>query len=238
MQALLLHLAGTDVQDIHSQTQEMRKIKKAVDALNAYFIPKVNTTYARHCFRQLTQAPGETIWQFATRLRWAAKDCGYGADTDNQICDEILCKCTSTYFKPKLLEEGQGLNLDKALQIAENCEKVDTHIEGPGVKGKEEDSANVNRIENKKRGPGKNSQLTCYRCCRSGHLGKDPNCSARGMWIGRTFPRALQDETQTWRRKKKNQAPQGPKGGSLNIVHTQDDEDEPEYAFTVGDKKQ
>ena len=114
--ALLLHLAGTDVQDIFYtllDTGDAKDYKKAVDALNAYFVPKVDTTYARHCFRQLTQAPGETIRQFATRLRRAAKDCGYGADTDNQIRDEILCKCTSTYIKRKLLEEGQGLNLNR-----------------------------------------------------------------------------------------------------------------------------
>ena len=127
--ALLLHLAGADVQDILytlPDTGDAKDYKKAVDALNAYFVLKVDTTYARHCFRQLTQAPGETIRQFATRLRRAAKDCGYGADSDNQIRDEILSKCTSTYIKRKLLEEGQGLNLDKALEIAENCEKV-TH---------------------------------------------------------------------------------------------------------------
>ena len=53
--------------------------------------------------------------------------------------------------------------------------------EGQGVKGKEEDSANVNRIEDRKRGPGKNSQLTYYRCGRTGHLGKDPNYPARGQ---------------------------------------------------------
>ena len=84
------------------------------------------------------------------------------------------------------MEEGQGLNLDKALEIAENCEKVDTQLaamatEGQGVKAKEEDSANVNRIEDKRRGPGMNSQLTCYRCGRTGHLSKDPNCPARGQ---------------------------------------------------------
>ena len=89
--ALLLHLAGTDVQDIFYTLRNIGEYKKAVDALNAYFVPKVDTTYARHCFRQLTQASGETIRQFATRLRRAAKDCEYGADTDNQIRDEILC---------------------------------------------------------------------------------------------------------------------------------------------------
>ena len=161
-------------------------INKAVDALNAYFIPKVDTTYARHCFRQLTQANGETIRKFVTRLRRAAKDCDYGADTDKKIRDEILCKCTNTYIKRKLLEEGQGLTLEKALEIAENCEKVDTQLaamatEGQEAKVKEEDSASVNRIEENKRGPGKKSQFTCYRCGRAGHLSKDPNCPARGQ---------------------------------------------------------
>ena len=95
-------MAGTDVQDIFytlPDTGDAKDYRKGVDALNAYFVPMVDTTYARHCFRQLTQAPGETIQQFAARLRRAAKDCGYGADTDNQIHDEILCKCTSTYIK-------------------------------------------------------------------------------------------------------------------------------------------
>ena len=109
--ALLLHLTGTDVQDIFytlPNTGDAKDYKKAVDAFNAYFVPKVDTTCARHCFRQLTQAPGETTRKFATRLRRAAKDCDYGADTDNQFRDEILCKCNSMYIKRKLLEECQG----------------------------------------------------------------------------------------------------------------------------------
>ena len=128
------------------QTWEMRKIiKKAVDALNTYFIPKTDTTYARHSFRQLTQTPGETTRQFATRLRRVAKDCGYGEDTENQIRDEILCKCTNTYLKRKLLEEGSGLTLAKTLQIAENCE-VDSQLAAMSLEEKEENSESVNRI--------------------------------------------------------------------------------------------
>ena len=57
----MLHLAGPDVQDIFltlPNTGDVKDYRKAVDALNAYFAPKVDTTYARHCFRQLVQAPG------------------------------------------------------------------------------------------------------------------------------------------------------------------------------------
>ena len=97
-----VHLAGHDVQDIFStlpDAGDAKDYKKAVEALHAYFVPKVDATYARHSFRQLSQAPGETTRQFATRLRRAAKNCDYGAETDNQIRDEILCKCTNTYMK-------------------------------------------------------------------------------------------------------------------------------------------
>lgn len=253
--ALLLHLAGTDVQDIFytlPNIGDAKEYKKAVDALNAYFVPKVDTTYARHCFRQLTQAPGETIRQFATRLRRAAKDCDYGADTDNQIRDEILCKCTSTYIKRKLLEEGQGLTLPKALEIAENCEKVNTQLaamspEGQRLEEKEKDSASVNRIEGKRRGPGNKkqspSQVTCYRCGRAGHISRDTKCPARGHKCHKCgheghFQECCKTKHKRETRPMNTKRHRDPKAASANMVDTQDDEDDLEYAFAVGGRKQ
>ena len=72
--ALMLHLAGSDVQDLFlalPNTGDVNDYRKAVDALNAYFAPKLDSTYARHSFTQLVRAPGETIRQFATRLKRA-----------------------------------------------------------------------------------------------------------------------------------------------------------------------
>ena len=89
----MLHLAGPDVQDLFLTLPNTADVK---DYRKAYFAPKVDSTYARHCFRQLVQAPGETIRPFATRLRRASNDCHYGEDTDNQISDEILGKCSTT----------------------------------------------------------------------------------------------------------------------------------------------
>ena len=116
--ALLLHFAGPDVQDIFAtlpDTGESKDYEKAVKALNDYFIPKVNTAYARHVFRQLVQKPNEPIQQFVTRLRHAAKDCGYGTDVNNHIRDEVLAKCNSSYLRRKLLEEGDSLTLARLL---------------------------------------------------------------------------------------------------------------------------
>lgn len=70
--AQLLHYAGPDVQDIFytlGNTGEDSNYKAAVDALNAYFIPQVNSTLARHAFRQLKQEENETVAQFVTGLR-------------------------------------------------------------------------------------------------------------------------------------------------------------------------
>ena len=125
--AMLLHLAGPDVQEIFTtltDTGNASDYARAVDVLNAYFVPQVNSAFARQTFHQITQKPGETVQQFATRLKKAAKDCDFGTDADNQIRDAVLNKCASTYIKRKLLEEGQGLNLKRTLEIAEQCEKM------------------------------------------------------------------------------------------------------------------
>jgi hypothetical protein len=70
--ALLLHLAGPDVQDIFSallDTGEATQYDEAVKALNAYVVPQVNTALAWHAFQKMHQKPGEMVQQFATRLR-------------------------------------------------------------------------------------------------------------------------------------------------------------------------
>ena len=191
--AQLLHYAGPDVQDIFytlDNTGEDNDYKAAVDALNAYFIPQVNPTLARHEFRQLTQGGDETVAQFVTRLRRAAQDCDYGDDTDNHIRDEVLQKCKSDYLRRKLLEEGPKLTLKRTLELAQQCDKVEEQLAAMSLskeKGKEtEEVSDVNRVYDrrtkskakpvKNRGRGK----TCYRCGSADHLGRDTACPARG----------------------------------------------------------
>ena len=129
--ALLLHLAGPDVQDIFStlpDTGEATHYNEAVEALNAYFVPQVNTALSRHPFQKLHQKPGETVQQFTTCLRQAVRDCGYGGDSDNQIRDAILSKGTSDYVRRKLLEKGCGLTLASTLETAACCESIDEQM--------------------------------------------------------------------------------------------------------------
>ena len=190
--ALLLHLAGPGVQETFTtltDTGGPKDYSKCVNALDNYFIPKVNSAYARHAFRQLKQETGETVRLYATKLKKAAQDCDYGDDTDNQIRDEIMCKCTSNYIRRKLLEEGQGLTLNRTLEIAEQCEKVETQM--TALSGTSEGTESVNKLYERKQGQRqtpRQSQETgngrqgkeCYRCGQSGHFGRDPSCPARG----------------------------------------------------------
>ena len=186
--AMLLHLAGPDLREIFTtlpDTGEATDYTRAVEALNAYFVPQVNSAFARQTFHQITQKPGETVQQFATRLKKAAKDCDFGADTDNQIRDAVLNKCTSTYIKRKLLEEGQGLNLKRTLEVAEQCEKIETQLAALSIKG--EELENINRVNERgsishtsTQGRPQGRDKTCYRCGLTGHFGRDPQCPAKG----------------------------------------------------------
>ena len=84
--ALMLHLAGPDVQDIFltlPNTGDVKDYRQAVDALNAYFAPKVDTTYARHCLQPDLDEHRKIVTMAKTQIT----------------------KCTSTYIKRKLREE-------------------------------------------------------------------------------------------------------------------------------------
>ena len=177
---MLLHLAGPDVQEIFTtvtETGDATNYASAVEALNPYFVPQVNSAFTRQTFYRITQNPGETVQQFVTRLRKAAKDCDFGTDTDNQIRDAVLNKCTSTYIKRKLLEEGQGLNLTRTLEVAAKCDKIETQLAALSVKGEESES--INRINERSNNPSTSTQgrfqgrdKICYRCGLLGHLGQ------------------------------------------------------------------
>ena len=93
--------------------------------------------------------------------------------------------CTSTYIKRKLLEEGQGLNLTRTLEVAAKCEKIETQLAALSVKGEESES--TKKINERSNNPSTSAQgrfqgkdKISYRCGLLGHLGRDPQCPAKG----------------------------------------------------------
>ena len=125
--ALLLHCAGPDVQDIFDvlpDTGSAKDYQKAEDALTGHFVIQVNIPYERHLFREMVQAEGETVDQFAVRLRRKAQQCDYGEQMEAQIRDQIVSRCQSDKLRRKLLEKGQTLTLKSLQDIARNYEAV------------------------------------------------------------------------------------------------------------------
>ena len=64
--ALLLHIAGLDVQDIYFTLEEeggSDNSRKATATLNKYFKPQANVPYERLCFRETSQLANETVEQ-------------------------------------------------------------------------------------------------------------------------------------------------------------------------------
>lgn len=139
-------------------------------------------------FHALSQKQGETVQQFATWLRQAARDCAFGADMDNQIRDAVVARCSYTSVHCKLLEEGHDLTLARALEVALLCERIEEQMSRKtGEEAKSAKKEHVNRISQKnnkaklsglKNQQKSKSEQSYYTCGNTDHFGKDPKCLA------------------------------------------------------------
>ena len=86
----------------------------------SYVQPKLNPVFARFKFNNEVQGV-QTLEQFFTRLRTLAKDCNYGEEED-MIRDRIVFGVASPKIREKLINEGDKLTLDRAIQISQSHE--------------------------------------------------------------------------------------------------------------------
>ena len=240
--ALLLHLAGEDVQEIFETLSDAGGIKdygKAEKALNDYFIPKVNSTYQSHVFRSMEQHDGETVAQFVTRLTQVVKDCDYGEQAENQIRDQVVLRCKSHELRRKLLEKGEKLTLELLLSTAANHERVQSQLESL-----ESGKNRVNEVREKQQDKTKEStsevtMQACNRCGNVGHFGRGPEYPARGKTRhkcgGADYFGSQCNTTKAAKPSKPRRGgkPKGmnQKGKSVRYVESEGEKDE--YAFAV-----
>ena len=136
--ALLLHYAGPDVDDIFdtlTDTGEDKDYKKAVEKLNEYFNPQINTTYEVYNFRTAKQKEEESLDTYHTRLRQLAKTCEF-ADADKEIKEHIILTCTSNALRRRALRENFSLKdllqHGRALELSESqatqVEKTESQV--------------------------------------------------------------------------------------------------------------
>ena len=109
--AMLLHFAGPAVDEIFEtlpDTGEAKDYDKAVEALNAYFIPQTNTAYEEYNFRQAKQRDNETLDTYHTRLRQLSQNCSF-ADVDKEIKNQIIIGCFSQKLRRRALRDNPTL---------------------------------------------------------------------------------------------------------------------------------
>ncbi|XP_028406801.1 uncharacterized protein LOC114529243 [Dendronephthya gigantea] len=130
--ALLLHYAGPAVDEIFDtlpDTGEDKDCKKAIDALNTYFIPQANTAFEEYNFRQAKQQQGEIIDAYHTRLRRLAQTCDF-TNVDKEVKTQIIIGCLSHKLRRQALRDNPTLaNLLAAGRAHERSEEQAAVVE-------------------------------------------------------------------------------------------------------------
>ncbi|PFX23119.1 Transposon Tf2-6 polyprotein [Stylophora pistillata] len=177
--ALLLHVAGMDVQEIYftlAGDGEDVSFQATLRVLDNYFFPKSNVPFERHLFRQISQESRETVDQFVCRLHQRAATCEFGVNEDDYIRDQLIDKCYSSHLRRKFLEKEGTVTLGDLLRVARSQEAVDRQLKQfntdqvdrvNAVRGKVDGNKNPRKLK------------TCFSCGREGHFSQDWRCPAR-----------------------------------------------------------
>ena len=144
-QALLLHYAGEEVNDIVETLPDAvagadeDPLEKTITALTNHFTPKTNVAYEEYKFRQAKQDPGEDLMTYYTRLKHLSQTCEF-ADADREIKSQIIQLCSSSKLRRKALSDP-GITLHTLLDYGKTLELTETQ-----VKELENSKAEVNKL--------------------------------------------------------------------------------------------
>ena len=168
----LLYYAGSDVQDIFFNLRGEAEVNipagsdvyaESIRLLDDYFLPLKCLPRERHIFRNLEQAPDESIEKFVLRLREQGNLCDYANWLDENIKEQLFEKGNSDELRAKILTKP-NMTLAQTVELGRSLETIAKHRKNL-VKCEE-----VNRISS--------SKGECFRCGHSGHYANDDECPA------------------------------------------------------------
>ena len=147
--ALLLHLAGPDMQEIFETLSDTGDdYNTALEKLNAYFEPQKNIYFECHSFRQASQQQQEPITDYVMRLKTLAATCEF-PNKEEIIHDSWSTKCYTAKLRRRLLQQpsptlNKVISISRALEVV--CEQAKT-IEDASTSG----AATLNMIHSRRR---------------------------------------------------------------------------------------
>ena len=108
-------------------TDVLQKYSEVVDAFTNYFAPRKNVLYERYKFNNIKLVPGQSLIEFATTLKTAAASCDY-SDRNNMVRDRIVAQVPDNNLLNRLLDEGDDLTLEKAIELCQLHENRQVEI--------------------------------------------------------------------------------------------------------------
>ncbi|XP_052737223.1 uncharacterized protein LOC128199257 [Bicyclus anynana] len=121
---LLTHLSDDSYRLIrnlvHPKKLEVCSYTELVEVLNQHFTPKRSTFADRAKFYEASRSDGESIEEWAARLRGLAVYCDFGAELDTLLRDRFVLGFRAGPERDKLFEcDSKTLTFGQALEVAQ-----------------------------------------------------------------------------------------------------------------------
>ena len=127
--AILLSSCGTSCYKLFRGLTQPEKpgdktYTQLVELMKTHRNPKPNPIAERFKFNSRNRLPDESIADYMVELRRLTEHCDYGVTLPAMLRDRLVCGIAHERIQQKLLSEGEGLTLEKAINIALSMESA------------------------------------------------------------------------------------------------------------------
>ena len=151
-----------------------KKYTEICDLLEGHYKPKTSKTTATYLFRQMTQKTGESVTDFAHRLKREAVACDFGSFLDRALRDQFITGLRNLALQKQILvkPEDEVKKFDDVVRFAYTDEAASAFSQQLQSEPAEK-SVHRTRHHPAKKGKGEQQPVkkkTCFRCGAEDHL--------------------------------------------------------------------